>query len=647
MTILNPDGSIRDSYRNFIALSRYARWIEEKGRRETWAESVDRYLTFMTGHLKENFGYEPDRLLVEEIREAIREHQVMPSMRALMTAGPALERENLAAFNCAYAPIMDIRTFAEILYVLMCGTGMGFSVERKYVDELPALPEKFTRGFLAGSNEMLLIDVEDSKEGWADAYLKLLNHLWIDGAVPYYLTGRIRPAGARLKTFGGRASGPGPLIELFDYTIEVLTGAAGRQLTTLEVHDLACKIASVVVVGGVRRSAMISLSDLDDAAMASAKTGEWWVDAPHRSLSNNSAVYEGEITRERFQAEWDIMVASGSGERGIINRDALQKQASKWGRRADWVEYGVNPCSEIIMRPYGLCNLTEVIVRAEDTKYHLIRKTELAAIIGTWQSTLTKFNFVREHWRTNAEEERLLGVSMTGELAHPLLNQVSPESAAFLELLRDGARHTNEYIAKQLGIAPSAAATTVKPSGTVSQLCGVCAGLHPWHSWYICRTVRADAKDPLAALMIDSGFPHELDVMQEGNWVFSFPQKAPADALVRADLTAIEHLELWMHYQQHWTEHKPSVTVSVRPEEWAEVGVWVWEHLADVSGVSFLPYSEHTYKQAPYQEISAEEYEFHVALQPDCRWADLSFYEMADMTTGSQELACSAGGCDL
>ncbi|WP_188187589.1 hypothetical protein [Nonomuraea sp. SYSU D8015] len=707
MTILNPDGSLKDPFRNYIVLSRYARWLEEEGRRETWAETVDRYMNFMRGHLAEKFAYEIPADTYAEVREAIREMEVLPSMRALMTAGPALQRENMAAFNCSYLPIADLAAFHEILYILMCGTGVGFSVEHRYISQLPAVAEIF-------ETPETVIVVEDSKEGWAIAYRELLRSMWIEGKQPGWDLSLIRPAGARLKTFGGRASGPGPLAELFAYTAELLWEAQGRQLTSLEVHDLACKIASVVVVGGVRRSAMISLSDLEDTDMAKAKSGEWWTVAPHRSLANNSAVIYDSLTREQFDKEWDNLVASGSGERGLINRDALRRTASRWGRRNPNIEYGVNPCSEIVMRPYGLCNLSEVVVQSRDTHEDLLRKARIAAILGTWQSTLTKFNtdILRPEWTKNAEDERLLGVSQTGIVNSPAFvaaGQGDPWSWAELEDLRDAVRWVNLNLADEIGIPASAAATCVKPSGTASSAAGVSAGIHAYHAPYYLRTVRADEKDPLAALMIDAGIPHERDVMQPSNWVFTFPMRAPKGALTRKDMTAIEHLELWLAFQKYWCEHKPSITVSVRgakvtdpgpfPEdlalrliahaltledkvtlmrmagdnpallkgydpdkgdalsfmrslvsytyEWDEVREWVWEHRADLSGVSFLPFSDHTYKQAPYQEVTKEEYEAAVAAMPSVRWADLSFYEFDDMTTGSQEYACSAAGCDV
>jgi ribonucleoside-diphosphate reductase alpha chain len=643
--LLSPDGDIRDPYRGFIAKSRYSRWLPEQGRRETWTETVDRYMNFMLGHLSRRFSYIPDGRTVDEVRTAILQHEVMPSMRALMTAGEALERSPIAGFNCSYLPLADPESLDELLYILMNGTGVGFSVERRYVDQLPPVPSAIERTYAQ------YIHVADSKEGWAFAFRALLKALW-RGQQPEWNLSEVRPAGARLRTFGGRASGPEPLAELFEFTVELFKGARGRKLRPIEVHDLACKVASVVVVGGVRRSAMISLSDLDDQEMAAAKTGDWWVEHPHRQLANNSAVYHDGMRREDFRTEWDNLVNSGSGERGIFHRDAARRQASRFGMRDQSTEYGTNPCSEIILRPYSFCNLSEVVVRADDNYTSLKRKVRIAATLGTWQSTLTEFPYLREEWRRNAEEERLLGVSLTGIYDSPILNgsigQPLVNLPALLERLRDEVTITNQLLADELGINVSVATTCVKPSGTVSQLVDSASGLHQRHAELYIRRVRVDRKDPLAELMIDAGVPHEPDSYNEAAWVFSFPMEAPQGAVTRRDVSAIEHLELWAQYQSHWCEHKPSVTISVRPHEWDEVGEWVWEHLDEISGVSFLPFSEHTYKQAPYEECSEEVYEELVKAMPRLQWSDLVFYETTDGTVGSQELACSAnGGCEV
>jgi ribonucleoside-diphosphate reductase alpha chain len=642
-SLLTPAGDIADPYRSFIAKSRYARWDEERNRRETWTETVDRYVDFMLGQLKNKHDYVPEQEDVEAIRQAVLTHEVMPSMRAVMTAGAALDRSNIAGFNCSYLPLQDPRALDELLYILMNGTGVGYSVERRYTDQLPAVPE------VIEYNEAVYIPVEDSKEGWGLAFRALLTSLWNGERVDWDLS-KVRPAGARLHTFGGRASGPGPLADLFQFTVDLFEGAKGRKFRPIEVHDLACKIASVVVVGGVRRSAMISLSDLDDQEMAQAKAGEWWKDHGYRALANNSAVYYDGMRYEDFNQEWDSIVASGSGERGIFHRGAAQRQAAEYGHRSADTDYGTNPCSEIILRPFSFCNLSEVVVRPEDTVEDLERKVRLAAILGTWQSTLTDYPYLREEWRKNAEEERLLGVSLTGVFGNQYTNGSAGNGLTSLALtdLRLTARVANETEAQRIGIPSSDAITCVKPSGTVSQLVDCESGLHTKHARFYERRVRVDKKDPIAFVMLDAGIPHEEDAYNSSAWVFTFPQRAGDNALVREDVSAIEHLEIWLTYQRFWCEHKPSVTISVREHEWAEVGEWVWEHLDEISGVSFLPYSDHTYVQAPYTEITQEEYEAQVAKEYRVEWSDLAFYETYDQTVGSQELACSAaGGCEV
>jgi ribonucleoside-diphosphate reductase alpha chain len=642
-SLLTPAGDIADPYRSFIAKSRYSRWIEDENRRETWSETVARYVTFMLAQLKDKHDYTPDPAVVDEVHAAILNHEVMPSMRAVMTAGPALDRSNIAGFNCSYLPLKDARALDELLYVLMNGTGVGYSVERKYTDQLPAVPE------VIEYDDRVYIPVEDSKEGWGLAFRALLTSLWSGKRVDWDLS-KVRPAGARLNTFGGRASGPGPLDELFSFTVDLFEGAKGRKFRPIEVHDLACKIASVVVVGGVRRSAMISLSDLDDQEMASAKSGEWWVEHPYRALANNSAVYTDGMRHEEFRTEWDSLVASGSGERGIFHRGAAQRQAAKYGHRLEDVDYGTNPCSEIVLRPFSFCNLSEVVVRPEDSVETLHRKVRLAAILGTWQSTLTDYPYLREEWRKNAEEERLLGVSLTGVFGNPNVNGSKSEGLTALTLtsLRLSAREANEIEADRLGIPASDAITCVKPSGTVSQLVDCESGLHPKHARFYKRRVRVDKKDPIAFVLIDAGLPYEEDSYNSSAWVFTFAQRAGEEALVREDISAVDHLKVWLLYQRFWCEHKPSVTVSVREHEWDGVGEWVWAHLEEISGVSFLPFSEHTYVQAPYEECTQEEYEALAAQNHRVEWSDLAFYETYDQTKGSQELACSAaGGCEV
>ena len=636
--------TIENPYENFIALSRYAKWVEAEGRRETWGETVDRYFSFMTNHLKENHNYVPSEKLVAELKEFVFKRNVMPSMRSVMTSGAALERDNVAGYNCAFLPVDSPRSFDETMYVLMCGTGVGFSVEYKYINKLPPVPEKLEKSDT-------VIVVEDSKQGWAKAYRELLALLWT-GHIPAIDVSKVRPAGARLKTMGGRSSGPQPLVNLFDFTIAKFKNAIGRNLKPIECHDIMCKIGEVVVVGGVRRSAMISLSNINDIEMAQAKSGNWWEQSPQRALSNNSVAYSRKPEMEQFIAEWKSLYDSKSGERGIYNVAAAQAQASKFGRRDPEIHYGTNPCSEIILRPYQFCNLSEVVLRENDTKKQIERKVELATILGTWQSTLTDFKYLRKIWKDNTEEERLLGVSLTGQFGHKFMSGkedlVSLE--AFLMTLREKAREVNREESGKIGIPESAAITCVKPSGTVSQLVGVSSGMHPWHSPYYIRTVRGSKGDPISTFLKEVGIPVEDDVMKPNEtYVFSFPVKAPEGAIVRNDLTAIDHLNIWLVYQRAWCEHKPSITVSVKEDEWMEVGAWVYKNFDEVSGISFLPHSEHTYKQAPYQEISKEEYEALVAQMPkNIRWEDLSFYETEDGTSTNATLACSSdGNCEL
>jgi ribonucleoside-diphosphate reductase alpha chain len=636
--------TIENPYENFIALSRYAKWVEAEGRRETWGETVDRYFTFMTNHLKTNHNYIPNEKLVAELKEFVFERNVMPSMRSVMTSGAALERDNVAGYNCAFLPVDSPRSFDETMYVLMCGTGVGFSVEYKYINKLPAIPEKLEKSDT-------VIVVEDSKQGWAKAYRELLALLWT-GHIPAIDVSKVRPAGARLKTMGGRSSGPQPLINLFDFTIAKFKNAAGRNLKPIECHDIMCKIGEVVVVGGVRRSAMISLSNINDIEMAQAKSGNWWEQSPQRALSNNSVAYSRKPEMEQFIAEWKSLYDSKSGERGIYNVAAAQAQAAKFGRRDPEIHYGTNPCSEIILRPYQFCNLSEVVLRENDTKKDIERKVELATILGTWQSTLTDFKYLRKIWKDNTEEERLLGVSLTGQFGHKFMSGKEDlvMLEAFLMTLREKAREVNKEEAGKIGIPESAAITCVKPSGTVSQLVGVSSGMHPWHSPYYIRTVRGSKGDPISTFLKEVGIPVEDDVMKPNDtYVFSFPVKAPDGAIVRNDLTAIQHLDIWLVYQRAWCEHKPSITVSVKEEEWMEVGAWVYKNFDEVSGISFLPHSDHTYKQAPYQEVSKEEYEALVKKMPsNIRWEDLSFYETEDGTSPSATLACSSdGNCEL
>lgn len=580
-----------------------------------------------------------------ELESAIINLDIMPSMRCLMTAGPALDRTHVAGYNCAYLPVDSLRSFDETMYILMCGTGVGFSVERKYIDQLPDV------GPLDGSigaGEQPVIIVPDSKEGWAVSLRSLISYLYA-GFSPRWDTSRVRPAGARLRTFGGRASGPRPLEELFTYISEILSAARGRKLTSLECHDIMCKIAEVVVVGGVRRSAMISLSDLNDEGARHAKHGSWWDTEPQRGLSNNSAVYSGRPSVGEFLREWQSLYDSKSGERGIFNRAASTRQVIRNGRRSYLgIDFGTNPCSEIILRPYQFCNLTEVVIRPDDDLGTLERKVRLATTLGTFQSTLTEFKYLRHIWRSNTEEERLLGVSLTGILDHPTLGR-DGDGCKWLEHLRGIAIETNKHLAAELGIQQSVAITCVKPSGTVSQLVDSASGIHPRHSSYYVRTVRGDAKDPLTTFLKDQGIPWEPDATSPDNTcVFSFPQRSPEGAMCRHDLTAIEHLKIWANIQEYWCEHKPSITVNVRESEWVGVSSWVWDNFDILSGVAFLPFSEHTYRQAPYQEITEKDYEEWLTRMPDkIDWDKLSQYEQDDNTTGSQEYACASGFCEI
>jgi ribonucleoside-diphosphate reductase alpha chain len=631
-------------YQEFIYKSRYAKWLWDENRRENWDETVARYFNFFDEHIKENTGYTVTKEERKQLEDAVLNLEIMPSMRCLMTAGEALKRENVAGYNCSYVAVDNPRSFDEILYILMNGTGVGFSVESKFVDQLPIVSDSF-------HDTETNIVVADSKLGWAKS-LKELIHLLYAGQVPRWDLSKVRPAGAPLKTFGGRASGPGPLEDLFNFTVATFKKAAGRRLTTLEAHDIVCKIAEIVVVGGVRRSALISLSDLSDDRMRVAKSGDWWKENVQRALANNSFVAKEKPDVGIFMREWLSLYESRSGERGIFSRAASKKQAEKFGRRDPDHDFGTNPCSEIILRSREFCNLTEVVVRGDDTPESLKRKVKLATILGTFQSSLTNFKYLSKKWSENCEEERLLGVSLTGIMDNEHTNgtTLGVDLGIMLEELRNEAVKTNKLWAAKLGIPVSAAITCVKPSGTVSQLVDSASGIHARHSPYYIRTVRADKKDPLALMMKDMGFPVEDDVTKpQHTYVFSFPQKSPDHAVFRKDLTAIQQLEMWLTYQRHWCEHKPSVTVSVKEEEWPEVGAWVYNHFDEMSGVSFLPFSDTTYKQMPYQDCTKEEYEALLIKMPkNVDWTKLAQYEKQDTTTGSQELACSAaGGCEI
>lgn len=643
-------------YQAFIHTSRYARWIEEEGRRETWSETVGRYINNVVAP-------KVDAETAQELEEAILGLEVMPSMRAMMTAGKALERDNTAGYNCSFTPIDHVRTFDEVLYILLNGTGVGFSCESKYTDSLPEVPRII-------SHRDVTIGVEDSKEGWADAYRQLIEELY-DGTIPKWDVSGVRPAGARLMTFGGRASGPEPLVDLFKFTVDTFVKAQGRKLKPIEVHSIMCMIGQIVVVGGVRRSAMISLSDLTDEDMRDAKSGEWWIDNGHYALANNSVAYDGKPDAVTFMREWTALAASGSGERGIFNRKAATDKAMREGIRATNYEFGTNPCSEIVLRGSRLetqtdletgeaflkpvvgtggqfCNLTEAVIRDTDTMDAICRKVRLASILGTIQATMTHFPYLRDCWKHNTEEEALLGVSLTGIMDNALTNGKKDNLENRLQMFRRIAVDTNEQWARKLGINKAAAVTAVKPSGTVSQLCNSASGIHSRHSEYYIRTVRGDNKDPLTQFMINQGIPAEPCVMKPDNTtVFSFPQSA-VGSITRNDMGAVEQLEMWLMYQRHYTCHKPSVTVSVGEDEWPEVGAFVYKHFDEMSGVSFLPRFDHTYAQAPYQDCTKEEYEAALAAMPTrIDWSKLSDYEKEDGTKASQTLSCTGGVCEI
>lgn len=631
----NTQSATMSIYQQYIAISRYARYLEEKGRRETFEETVDRFISFFQNKTNNN-----KKIPWEEIRSAILNLEVMPSMRCLMTAGAALEKDQVAGYNCSYIVIDSTKSFDEIMYILMCGTGVGFSVESRYVSKLPEVPEEI-------HPTDTTIVFADSKVGWASGYREFISLLY-SGKLPKWDVSKIRKAGERLKTFGGRASGPEPLIDLLRFTLNIFNKARGRKLSSLECHDIVCKIADIVVCGGVRRSALISLSDLNDDHLRNAKSGQWWLADGQRALSNNSAVYEFKPDMDTFMQEWFALYMSKSGERGIFSREASREIASKYGRRDPNHEYGTNPCSEIILRPYEFCNLSEVVVRASDKPEDLLRKCRIATIIGTLQSMLVDFRYLNKKWKKNCEEERLLGVSLTGIMDSELLNGSNMKALPdLLAKMREHCVETNKKYADILDIPSSAAISCVKPSGTVSQLVDSASGIHPRYSKYYIRRVRADKKDPLADFMIQKGYVAEEDFYSKSNWVFSFPMKAPEGAVFTKDVTAIQQLELWKVYQDHWCEHKPSITVYVGEDEWMDVGAWVYRNISCLSGVSFLPRDTGTYRQAPYEEIDEKKYNELMSTQKvDIKWTE--FMEETDTTEGVQNLACTAaGGCEI
>ena len=642
--------TLPNDYQNFIALSRYARWLPEENRRETWEETVARYFDFMEEHLKENTEGILTSKTRSELEKAVLNLEVMPSMRALMTSGEALKDNNIAGYNCAYLSVDHPKAFDECLYILMHGTGVGFSVERQFINKLPEIPEE-----VVDVDDTIV--VQDSKEGWQSAFRKLISYLF-DGEVPHWDVSKVRPKGSRLKTFGGRASGPEPLVDLFYFASNIFRNASGRKLNSYECHRLMCKIAEVVVVGGVRRSALISLSNLTDERMRGAKTGQWWIDTPEMALSNNSVCYTEKPDMGIFMKEWLSLYESKSGERGIFNRESAIKQVAKNGRRDTEHEFGCNPCSEIILRDGQFCNLTEVVIRNTDSVEDIKRKVRHATILGTFQASLTNLRRLRKKWTINTEEEALLGVSLTGIMDNSFMNGVSRKEWGwhdketlpdFLLMLKELAIKTNKEWSKTLGINPSTSITAIKPSGTVSQLVDSASGIHPRHSRYYLRRVRADVKDPIAQLMKDEGVPCEPDVMKPDSVeVFTFPIKAPENAVFRDDRTAIEQLELWLTYQEYYCEHKPSITVSVKEHEWMEVGTWVYKNFDKVSGVSFLPHSDHSYQQAPYEECTEGVYLEALADMPESvNWARIKEYELSDTTRGMKTLACTGSVCEM
>ena len=640
-------------YQQFIHLSRYARWDYDKKRRETWGETVDRYFNFFQKHLKEKCEYNLENGQRVELEEAVRDLKVMPSMRCLMTAGPALEKENIAGYNCSYIQVDSQRSFDEILYVLMNGTGVGFSVEEKHTSQLPAIPDELYE------TETTIV-VADSKLGWAKAFKELISLLY-GGKIPKWDVSRVRAAGEPLKTFGGRASGPAPLVDLFTFTVDSFKSAAGRKLHPIEAHDIVCKTAEIVVVGGVRRSALISLSDLNDREMRFGKHGEWAKFNIQRSLANNSVNYKEKPDVGTFMREWLSLYDSKSGERGIYSSMSAQRHTEKLNtqrknedgtyiqRRVAREDFGTNPCSEIILRSREFCNLSECVVRREDTSESLKEKVRIATILGTFQSTLTEYKYISREWKRNCDEERLLGVSLTGIMDNPLTNGSKKGLENLLEDLKDVAYETNKKWADMLGINSAAAITCVKPSGTVSQLVDSASGIHARHNPYYIRTVRADNKDPLCQMMKERGFPNEPDITKPNHTtVFSFPMKSPKGAVCRNEMTAWKQLSLWHTYAKHWCEHKPSVTVSVKEDEWVNTAAWVYDNFDDISGISFLPFSDHTYRQAPYQDCTEKEYnELSKQIPKEANWEELTKYESKDYTVASQEMACVGNSCEI
>ena len=629
-----------DNFEQFIVKSRYCKWVPEHNRREEWTETVSRFMNYMLNRF--NLDYTSTDLV--GIWNSIEEREVFPSMRALMTAGPAADVDDVCLYNCSYIPVEEIRSFSDIMYILCCGTGVGFSCEAENTDKLPVIPEEINR-----DTEDIMV-VPDSRLGWAESFRYLLESLY-SGTHPTWDTSKIRPAGTRLKTFGGRASGPEPLEKLFRYVVNTFMGARGRKLSSLEVHDIVCLTGEIVIAGAVRRSALISLSDLHDSEMAMAKSGPWWETSGHRSLANNSAVYDKKPSLGDFMKEWSTLYESRSGERGICNRESLSWLANKSGRDTENIRFGTNPCSEIILRPKQFCNLTEVVIKPEDTLETLSRKVRFATILGTLQSACTDFKYLDGEWTKNCKEERLLGVSFTGIYDNKLMSGQTgyPKLRYTLQKLKEVAEETNLIWADKLGISPSKAITCCKPSGTTSCVAGTSSGMHPRYSEYYIRRVRVDTKDPICKFMIDCGIPHEPCSMRpEATEVFSFPMKSPTGSVTQSELDPIDHLTLWLEYQKYWCEHKPSITISYTDDTFLEIGQWVWDHWQYVSGISFLPFSDHIYEQAPFEPLTARDYNLlKMEMPQDIDWERLADYETEDTTIQTQTLACTGGSCEV
>lgn len=623
-------------YAEFIFYQMYSRWIDKLGRRETWIETVDRFMDFM----KANMG---DKLSIQEYRDirlGILNQDICPSMRLFWSAGEPCRKSNVWAYNCSYIAPTKLQDFGEIMYILMCGAGLGFAVESENVQQLPQIKKQI-------GGKLKTHVVKDSKEGWADAFVLALN-TWFSGKDIEFDYSKVRPAGARLKTAGGRASGPQPLINLMNFTKEKILAKQGRRLSNIDVHDIVCQIGLIVVAGGVRRSALISLSELEDVEMRDAKKGQFYLTQPQRSMSNNSAIYDDKPTAEQFLDEWTALIKSKSGERGIYNRGSLAKQVPprRWETLKNQPQPGLNPCGEINLRSKQFCNLTSIVVRGNDTEESLRRKMELATILGTYQATLTNFGYLSKDWKKNCEEECLLGVSITGYYDSELVR-----NDQVLQMLRDVGVETNKKYAERFGINQSAAITCVKPHGNSSQMLDTASGMHPRYAPYYIRRVRVSRTDPMLKLAKDQGVPHFPEVGQtEDNattFVLEFPVKSPTNSVFKKEVSALELIKEWKRLKQNFTEHNPSVTISVGEDEWIKISNFIYENWDCVGGLSFLPRSNHVYKLSPYQEIDRDEYEKRIKVLGKLDFAKLAYYEQQDNTIGAKELACVSGGCEI